>query len=133
MVRIFALVAGICGLAQGAAADSCWTHNGSVMRLTAAGAQRTFLYEQPRSGLWEVGVSPGTWLFSGQKQGEWYTGVARVFSGGGCAPLQYEVSGPVLQNPLRIEMRGRREVYRNCAPTGQWREDVLVFSYMSGC
>ncbi|MBL6431718.1 MAG: hypothetical protein HPM95_13425 [Alphaproteobacteria bacterium] len=36
-------------------ADSCWTHNGSLMRLKADGNRRWFLYEAPRP----VCVTPG--------------------------------------------------------------------------
>ena len=127
-----AMAALMLGAGQGQA-DSCWDHNGSVMRLTASGSQRSFVYDQPRAGLREVGVQPGTWLFSGHKQGDWYRGSARVFSGTGCEPLDYPVEGPVLHNPLRVEMTGRREVYSSCVPTGQWRTDVLVFTYLYDC
>ena len=115
-------------------ADSCWDHNGSVMRLTDAGAARTFLYEQPRQSLWGTGIQPGVWLFSGTKSGDWYSGTARVFSSA-CPgnPLEYWVEGPVLQNPLRVQVTGRREVHQNCQPTGRWTEDVLVFTYMYNC
>ena len=34
-----------------ARADSCWNHNGSLMRLKARGNQRWFYYERPRAGL----------------------------------------------------------------------------------
>jgi hypothetical protein len=130
-LRVLLLGAAL-GLAGTAHADSCWDHSGSLMRLTAAGNSRTFLYEVPREGIARVGVDRGTWLFSGQKSGEWYSGTARVFSRG-CSALQYTVEGPVLQNPLRVVLRGSREVFRNCAPTGQWTEDVLVFTYRSNC
>ncbi|EBA08082.1 hypothetical protein [Sagittula stellata] len=132
MMHIFWAVLAALFMAQGAAADSCWDHNGSVMRLTAAGAQRTFLYERPRTGVARAGVGTGTWLFSGTKTGDWYSGTARVFSSQ-CAPLEYRVEGPVLQNPLRVEMRGSRQIHDNCVPTGRWTEDVLVFSYLYGC
>ncbi len=120
--------------ASSAVADSCWDHNGSVMRLTDAGAARTFLYEQPRQSLWGTGIQPGVWLFSGTKSGDWYSGTARVFSSA-CPgnPLEYWVEGPVLQNPLRVQVTGRREVHQNCQPTGRWTEDVLVFTYMYNC
>ncbi len=117
-----------------AIADSCWDHNGSVMRLTDADSARTFLYERPRQSLRGTGVEPGVWLFSGTKKGDWYEGTARIFSSA-CpnAPLEYWVEGPVLQNPLRIRVTGRREVYDRCQPTGRWTEDVLVFTYQSAC
>lgn len=131
MKRLFAALVALC-VATPALADSCWDHNGSLMRLTASGNARTFLYEAPRQGIRNVGVTPGTWLFSGRKSGDWYSGVARVFSRS-CAALEYHVEGPVLQNPLRVEVRGSREIYRNCSPTGQWTQDVLVFTYRYNC
>ena len=50
-------------------ADSCWDHNGSIMRLKAQGNQRWFYYEKPRSVLYASGVRPGTLLFNGGKKG----------------------------------------------------------------
>ena len=58
-----------------AAADSCWNHNGSVMRLKASGNQRWFYYEKPRTVLRAAGVRRGTLLFSGRKNGNWYSGM----------------------------------------------------------
>lgn len=134
------IAAGLAGLvlaAGGAAparADSCWTHNGSLMRLKARGNERWFVYEVPRQGMRDVGVRRGTLLFNGRKQGEWYSGLARVFSAA-CpgAPLEYYVEGPVLQNPLRVVLYGTREVHSGCAPTGQIASDELVFVYSHGC
>ena len=122
-------------LASQAAADSCWDHNGSVMRLTASGNDRWFWYEStPHRWQSPAGVYPGTLLFNGRKSGEWYTGTARVFSNA-CpgSPAEYYAEGPVLQNPLRVQLSGQRQVYENCLPTGQWRTDTLVFTYMYNC
>lgn len=115
-------------------ADSCWDHNGSVMRLSDSGAQRWLYYEAPRQALWSSGVGAGTLLFDGTKTGDWYAGRARVFSSA-CPgnPLEYWVEGPVLQGPLRIVLEGTREVNRNCQPTGQMTTDRLVFTYMYAC
>ena len=122
-------------LASQAAADSCWDHNGSVMRLSASGNDRWFWYEStPHRWQSPAGVYLGTLLFNGRKSGEWYTGTARVFSNA-CpsSPAEYYVEGPVLQNPLRVQLSGQRQVYENCLPTGQWRTDTLVFTYMYDC
>jgi hypothetical protein len=119
-------------LATQAAADSCWNHNGSLMRLTDQGNNRWFYYENPRQGMRNVGVQPGTLLFNGTTNGSWYSGTARVFSSA-CAPLEYWVEGPVLQNPLRVRVSGDRPIHRNCQPTGQWTHDVLEFTYMYRC
>lgn len=117
-----------------AKADSCWDHNGSLMRLQAQGDNRWFSYEQPRQALWSSGVGRGTLLFNGQKSGDWYSGLARVFSRA-CpgTPLEYWVEGPVLQNPLRVVLRGTREVQQNCQSTGRITSDELVFTYRSNC
>ncbi|MEM8839513.1 MAG: hypothetical protein AAGE89_15580 [Pseudomonadota bacterium] len=119
---------------QEARADSCWTHNGSMMRLQAQGNQRWFSYEQPRQVLWNAGVRPGTLLFNGRKSGNWYSGTARVFSKF-CPgqPLEYFVEGPVRGDQLQVTVSGQRQVFRNCQPTGRWTNDVLVFTYSHQC
>lgn len=119
---------------QTAAADSCWNHNGSVMRLQAQGNQRWFTYENPRAGIRQVGVTPGTLLFNGYNNNDYYSGTARVFSRG-CGALEYYVEGPVTRpsGQIVITMTGSREVYNNCRPTGQWKQDRLVFTYMRNC
>ena len=117
-----------------ALADSCWMHNGSVMRLQASGDQRWFTYEAPRAGLYSAGVTPGTLLFSGTKSGNWYAGLSRVFSLA-CPgnPLEYWVEGPVTQNSTRVTMTGTRETSQNCVSTGQIVTDTLVFTYSHQC
>lgn len=37
-------------------ADSCWDHNGSLMRLKASGNKRWLYYEIPREALRRTGV-----------------------------------------------------------------------------
>ncbi len=113
-------------------ADTCWDHNGSLMRLVANDDQRAFYYEQPRSSLARVGIVPGALLFDGVKQGNRYRGTARVFSAG-CAPTTYGVEGPVSVDQLTVTLRGQRVVFRQCASTGEIRDDVLVFTYRSDC
>nr|WP_321454514.1 hypothetical protein [uncultured Cohaesibacter sp.] len=112
-------------------ADSCWWHNGSLMRLVAQGNSRWFYYEHPRAGL---AVEPGTLLFNGTKQGNWYSGTARVFSKY-CpgTPMEYYVEGPVAADQLRVTVQGSREIHRRCAPTGRWTTDTLVFTYAQRC
>ena len=125
------------GVSAGASlgyADSCWDHNGSLMRLKAQGNQRWFYYEQPRPALAASGVRPGTLLFSGQKSGDWYSGTARVFSRF-CPgnPLEYYVEGPVAPNQLRVTVQGTRDVHRQCQPTGRVTTDTLVFTWRFDC
>ncbi|SNY91844.1 hypothetical protein SAMN04515647_2087 [Cohaesibacter sp. ES.047] len=118
-------------LATSAVADSCWWHNGSLMRLKARGNDRWFYYEQPRAGL---SVSRGTLLFNGSKQGDWYVGTARVFSQY-CpgSPQPYRAEGPVAPNQLRVTVQGDREIHKRCRPTGRWTSDTLVFTYAYRC
>jgi len=115
-------------------ADSCWNHNGSVMRLQASGNNRWFYYENPRQVLRNAGVRRGTLLFNGRKSGNWYSGTARRFSKF-CpgTPLEYQVEGPVRGDQLKVTVRGSREVYKECNPTGRFANDVLVFTYIGDC
>ncbi|MGP6088196.1 hypothetical protein [Antarctobacter jejuensis] len=134
MVRFVSMILA-CLIAGQAVADSCWNHNGSVMRLTAQGNSRWLWYETtPHAWQYPAGVTPGTLLFNGVKNGEWYSGTARRFSKA-CpgTPLEYHVEGPVLQNPLRVQITGQYQVHNNCQATGQWKQDTLVFTYMYNC
>ena len=117
-----------------ALSDSCWNHNGSIMRLVASGNQRWFYYENPKAVLREAGVSSGTLLFNGRKQGNYYIGIARRFSKY-CpnAPLQYSVEGPVSPDQSTVTVRGSRPVHRKCAPTGRYADDTLIFTYVRDC
>jgi hypothetical protein len=117
-----------------ALADSCWVHNGSLMRLTANGNQRAFYYEAPKQGLRQAGIRPGTLLFNGSNNNGWYSGTARVFSKY-CPgePLEYHVEGPVNGNQTRVIMQGTREVMDRCQSTGAMTTDKLVFTYSHQC
>lgn len=119
---------------QSAQADSCWNHNGSLMRLKASGNQRWMYYEIPRQVLLNAGVRRGTLLFNGYKDGNWYSGTARRFSRH-CPgnPLEYYVEGPVRSDQLQVTVQGTREVHRQCQSTGQIATDVLVFTYVRDC
>ncbi|MEO9525769.1 hypothetical protein [Roseibium sp.] len=121
-------------LADEAAADSCWNHNGSLMRLQAQGNQRWLSYERPRDVLRGSGVQRGTLLFNGVKSGNWYSGTARVFSKY-CpgSPLEYFVEGPVRGDQLQVTVTGTREVHNRCRPSGKFTTDTLVFTYSHQC
>jgi hypothetical protein len=88
-----------------ASADSCWTHNGSLMRLEASGNSRTFAYEEPRPGIWARGVASGTELFTGTTTGRFYVGTARVFTPYG--EREYQVSGPVSPSQTQVILYGQ--------------------------
>jgi len=136
--RSLLAVLAVAGLAMAAApqahADSCWDHNGSLMRLKANGNQRWFLYEVPRDVLRRAGVGRGTLLFEGVKTGNRYDGTARRFSRF-CPgePLVYGVSGPVRPDQLQVTLFGTYEVHERCQPTGEMASDRLVFTYSHDC
>ncbi|MBV6658971.1 MAG: hypothetical protein KI785_14505 [Devosiaceae bacterium] len=118
-------------------ADSCWDHNGSVMRLSANGQQRWLSYETtPHAWQGRAGVRPGTLLFDGRNTGDYYVGTARVFSRF-CPgnPLLYNVEGPVSRpgGQIRITMHGTRDANDQCTPTGNLVTDTLVFTYLREC
>lgn len=123
------------GPVTAAVADSCWDHNGSLMRLEASGSSRTFVYEIPRAGLREVGVRPGTVLFEGRKVGDLYEGTARVFLAVcGGREHHYRVAGPVGADQLTVVMSGTREAHEaGCRPTGRFVTDELRFTYVRQC
>lgn len=123
-----------CLASGGAFADSCWLHNGSLMRLKASGDSRAFYYEDPRPGLARIGVRPGTLLFRGVTTGASYIGEARVFSTE-CPgeATTYEVRGPVSPSQTQVTLRGSRPIFQGCAPTGRFTTDTLVFTYDSQC
>ncbi len=134
-LAIFTLAfAGSTTYSSTANADSCWNHNGSVMRLVAQGNKRWFYYENPRRVLRKAGVRAGTLLFDGVKQGNYYIGTARRFSKY-CPgnPLKYHVEGPVRQDQLKVTVEGYRPISNRCVMTGRKAYDTLVFTYMYGC
>jgi len=134
LALILALGLASTGSVTGAEAASCWDHNGSLMRLEAQGNRRWFYYEAPRPVLRNAGVRRGTLLFDGVKDGNWYSGTARVYSKY-CpgAPLEYFVEGPVRSDQLGVTVRGTRQVYSQCQPTGRTKSDKLVFTYVRKC
>lgn len=129
MLKAMLMLVALTGLSSVAMADSYWNHNGSLMRLTADGNSRAFYYETPTSKMQSTGVTSGTLLFDGQRQGNKYYGTARVFSKYCDEPLQYSVQGKV-KNETTIVLTGKREVFgAGCRPTGKMTTDKLVFTY----
>ena len=135
---VFALIVASTGATYNPApanADSCWWHNGTLMRLKARGNQRWFVYEKPRkSWMRAAGVRRGTLLFNGVKNGNSYSGTARRFSRH-CPgePLQYHVSGPVASSQTKVTVSGNRPIHSRCNPTGAVDWDTLVFTYSHQC
>ena len=108
---------------------SFWTHNGSLVYLTAEGDGRSFYYERPREAIRAAGAEPGTLLFQGQRRGSTYSGTAHIFAGR-CGAIPYDVRGSVSNQDRRVTMEGQAPsaISQNCQVTG-YRRDVLVFDY----
>jgi hypothetical protein len=76
-------------------------------------------------------ITAGTLLFEGRQNGDQYTGRVFVFSRK-CGARSFDASGPVNEGPAgkAITLSGKRPlVDANCHPTGEFQNDVLVFSY----
>lgn len=110
-------------------AGSVWNHNGSTMRLMANGANRTFAYERPRSGVVRAGVTSCDIVFEGEKVGDEYIGTAYVFLRD-CGPVGYPVSGPVTNGGLKVTLYGQAPRRRDDCSVSGYRDDKLVFEYL---
>ncbi len=99
--------------------ESIANHNGSEMLVINNDGNVTIQYERPRKSIRKHGVRQGTVLFSGTISGNTLTGFARVFRRG-CAPAQYNVSGPWNTNTGQIILRGAspKRVRGGCRVTG---------------
>jgi hypothetical protein len=106
-----------------------WNHNGSIMYLVVNGNQREFYYSQPRQGMIDEGVTPGTLLFTGTVNGNYYTGTAYLFSAR-CGKRGYQVSGPVQETGGRVVMSGAALVLNKRCEPRKVINDVLVFNYL---
>lgn len=114
--------------------DSCWTYDGSVVRLMADGPERTFVYVAPHAGLRAIGVEAGTVVFTGTTNDGWYAGNIRVPSTACPAQVpEFAVEGPASEDKTQITMRGQRQVYEGCETTEETVEDVHVFHYAYFC
>ncbi|THD68136.1 MAG: hypothetical protein E7813_11585 [Bradyrhizobium sp.] len=107
--------------------EPLWSHNGSVVRLIANGADRRFVYESPKNGLAAVGVGKGTLLFKGRRSGNSYSGDAYIFSH--CRPIAYKVSGAVSSDDRQVTMFGRAPIVNESCAVTSYRDDTLVFSF----
>lgn len=72
--------------------ESYWIMSDSQMGLVRQGAQLRFYYVNPRQGMREVNVRPGTLYMTGKLDGGTVDGTAYTFSKI-CGALEYEVSG----------------------------------------
>ena len=108
------------------ARSSLWDHNGSIMRLVANGENRQFVYETPRQGMANEGVTSGTSLFEGVRNGDTYSGTAFVFRRQ-CGSTPFEVSGTVAADERTVTMTGDApRVDGSCRVSGHV-SDTLVF------
>jgi hypothetical protein len=105
-----------------------WDHNRSTVYLVAKGRSRKFFYKEPRPGIVSAGARPDSMIFEGEVIGddEGYQGTAYLFNSR-CGRLPYKVSGPILDQSRRVELRGQApRVDNNCRPIG-FIDDTLVF------
>lgn len=135
MLKLFgqSLAATMLLFSASAYADSTWNHNGSQMRLKAAGEIRTITYERPRSAIAGQGVEAGTVLFEGTITDGWvgeYSGTAYVFSAR-CGKLAYEVTGELQNDGTQIALSGKapRRDRSTCEVLG-YRDDNLIFEFV---
>jgi tetratricopeptide (TPR) repeat protein len=106
---------------------SFWDHNGSLMHLVVNGRSRRFYYENPRPAMKAEGVSQGTLLFDGKREGTRFVGKAVIF---GCArSFEYRVSGPISKDEHTVTLFGKApRLDENCNRIGE-RDDELIFTY----
>lgn len=91
MTKLLALALAL--VAMPAQAQQFALHNGSLMVVEPYGQGRMNIrYSQPRPGLWEVGVRPGTLLINGRWANGALYATAFVFPPG-CPPAPYPVKG----------------------------------------
>ncbi|KIT15944.1 SH3 domain-containing protein [Jannaschia aquimarina] len=74
------------------AADFFYDHNGSRMVLSVDGSEVRIRYQQPRAGLANIGVRPGTLLFEGRVTNGILDGMSRIFNTN-CGEIDYFVHG----------------------------------------
>lgn len=98
------------------------------MRLVTEAGSVRLLYETPRGGLDQLGIRPGTPLFSGRKTGATtYTGDVSTFSPRQCGETKFPVSGESTPDGRRIVLRGQLPVRdAQCRTTG-YRAENLIF------
>lgn len=100
---------------------SSWTHNGSIMSVTTQEDRIMIYYQQPRQGMIDEGVRPGTLLFDGRRTGNRLSGTSYVFDRR-CGRIPYSDDGNVLSGERSIFLSGRR------VPT-QLSADCAVVAY----
>ena len=109
---------------------SLWNSNGSVMAMEVVGSHQVFRYQEPRIGLRQEGVVPGTVRFKGTKSGNTYLGTAFVFSRR-CGAHPFQVTGTISNDEREIAMYGTAPVGFDaaCRPV-IYRKDGVHFSFL---
>ena len=116
-----------------AAAQSTWEHNGSTFEIISNGTNVVIRYLDPRAGMRDEGVVPGTVLMYGTVADGHFSGVGRVFSGRCGRAYEYEFTGIFSNDGRRIEVTGTvpSKIDRNCNVTGT-RTDNGLFAHVAG-
>jgi len=86
-----------------------WNHNGSTAYLIAKGNSRKFFFKEPKPEMLSAGVNPDALIFEGKADGATYQGTAYLFNSH-CGRLPYQVSGLILNDYRRVELRGMAPV-----------------------
>jgi hypothetical protein len=112
--------------------SSYWMHNGSLVKMIRQGASVRLIYENPRQGMREEGVTRGTLLFEGQASDSSYDGTAYVFSGRCGTSFPYQVTGEVRQEGMEVRLFGKAPnlISPDCRVMG-YRDDNLIFDRMN--
>jgi len=100
------------------------------MAMEVVGGHQVFRYQEPRVGLRQEGVVPGTVRFKGTKSGNTYLGTAFVFSRR-CGAHPFHVTGTVSNDEREIAMQGTAPVGFDaaCRPV-VYRKDGVHFSFL---
>ena len=103
-------------------------HNNSLVTMTKTGASIRFVYESPRQGMRDEGVTQGTLLFEGTASGNAYKGTAYVFSGRCGTSFAYHVTGDITPDGTQLQLSGQApsRIGPDCRVLG-YRTDNLIF------
>jgi len=112
----------------GGTAISYWSHNGSGMAWEQRDEYLWIWYFEPREGLADVGVVPGSLLFFSD-QNYRSSGVARRFSNR-CEDIIYDVEKTSLET-RRYVFEGVYQRQTTDCRAGEMREDQLVFEHIA--
>jgi len=110
-------------------AFSYWMHNNSLVLMSRSGAGIRFVYENPRQGIRDEGVTQGTLLFEGIASGNTYNGTAYVFSGRCGTSFPYPVTGNMTPDGTQLRLIGQApsRIGPDCNVVG-YRNDSLLFN-----